>query len=236
MGRKKSIIIGSRHFEYQKDAIEYYRKVLERYGIGDSLIDEDFDEVYELLRNHPDAVGKIGGGVEDIFVSGDGYGKQCFHVRRAGGSTENFSLHKSVKGEPSDFTKFCSACRKEVEEEMRKVRDDYFSKTNGDRKQTAKCQATGEPITYEDAQVDHRQPNTFSVIVDRFIEINQLDLASIQYDTSEQYGRLLCDRQLAEKFRQYHRAKATLRVVARDVNLRRSHMARVQRQKKDITL
>ncbi len=93
MPRKKSITVGDRHFTYQKDALEYYRDLLSRYNIGDTLSDRDFDEVYELLKNHPDASKKIGIGILSIFVAQDGYGGKCFHVKRTDNTTENFSFN-----------------------------------------------------------------------------------------------------------------------------------------------
>jgi hypothetical protein len=43
-----------------------------------------------------------------------------------------------------------------------------------------KCQESKELEKYEELNVDHRQPNTFSVIVDRFVELNRLDIEKIE--------------------------------------------------------
>jgi hypothetical protein len=157
--------------------------------------------------------------------------KRAFHIKRTDGSIENFSYDKAVKGDPKPFTIFSKACRKAVESDMISVKESAF-----DGRDTIKCQETGIYIKMEEAHVDHRQPNTFSVIVDRFIEVNSIDIVNIQYDSIGQYGRQFIDDELANKFREYHKNKATLRIVTKDLNLRRSHMARVSLQKKDLKI
>lgn len=37
-----------------------------------------------------------------------------------------------------------------------------------------KCQETGKLLKWEQLNVDHRQPNTFSIIVDRFVELRNI--------------------------------------------------------------
>lgn len=84
--------------------------------------------------------------------------------------------------------------------------------------------------------IDHRQPNTFSVIIDRFIEIKQLDINEIEYEVVIDSVYTFKDRKLAEDFREYHKNKANLRLVKKDNNLGRSYQARLGRQKKDLTI
>ncbi|MGI6292006.1 MAG: hypothetical protein ACOXZH_06265 [Bacteroidales bacterium] len=44
------------------------------------------------------------------------------------------------------------------------------------------------------------------------------------------------DKELSEKFRNYHKEKANLRLVKKGKNLGRSHQARINRQQKDLTI
>ena len=37
-----------------------------------------------------------------------------------------------------------------------------------------KCQETGKLLKWEQLNVDHRQPNTFSIIVDRFVGLGNI--------------------------------------------------------------
>jgi hypothetical protein len=231
MPRSKPVQIGQRYWEYQKDALSFYKEILNSYEIGNQLTDEDFDDIFNLLKNHPRAGEKVGCGVSELYIGSDVYAGKCFHIKRTDGSIENFSYDKAVKGDPKPFTIFSKACRKAVESDMISVKESAF-----DGRDTIKCQETGIYIKMEEAHVDHRQPNTFSVIIDRFIEVNSIDIVNIQYDSIGQYGRQFIDDELANKFREYHKNKATLRIVTKDLNLRRSHMARVSLQKKDLKI
>jgi hypothetical protein len=114
------------------------------------------------------------------------------------------------------------------------VKLSYFDKYS--KKGKVKCQETGELLKYEELNVDHRQPNTFSVIVDRFVELKNIDLKNIEYLTIDGGPNELADKKLKEDFRQYHKDKANLRIVKKTLNLGRSFQARVNRQKKDLTI
>ena len=193
MPKKKPIEIGVRFWEFQKDALKHYQDILSSYEIDDELIGEDFNEIFDLIKNHPSAEEKIGNGVASIVVKGDAYGSKCFHIIRKDGSQDNFSYRKAVVGEARPFTKFCQACRKAVEQDISNLKTKYFLDENDFPKNQAKCQETGIEITRENSHVDHRHPNTFSVIVDRFIEIEHIDLNSVSYETEGQYGRIFRD-------------------------------------------
>ncbi len=84
--------------------------------------------------------------------------------------------------------------------------------------------------------VDHRQPNTFSVIVDRFIELNNLDIKKVEYISVSGGHNELADKDFKASFIQYHKEKANLRVVNKRLNSGRSFQARVKRQNKDLRI
>ncbi len=78
--------------------------------------------------------------------------------------------------------------------------------------------------------------NTFSIIVDRFLEMNQFDINSIEYCSNESNHLVFKDQELAAKFRQYHKEKATLRIVRKECNLSRTGLARVKQMKADLKI
>ena len=90
--------------------------------------------------------------------------------------------------------------------------------------------------SWTELNVDHRQPNTLSVILDRFIELHNLDLKNIEYEKDENNKIVLSDKELERKFRDYHIEKANLRIVRKENNLGRSHQGRVRTQKKDLRI
>ena len=91
-------------------------------------------------------------------------------------------------------------------------------------------------IQWAELVVDHRQPNTFSVIVDRFKEINSVDLSEIEYTSNEQNHIVFKDSNLTEQFKKYHKEKATLRIVKKECNSSRTSLARIKRTTKDLTI
>ena len=119
MGKRVTIEIGENIFSTKKEALEFYKEILNSYRVGQELKDEDFELVYNLLKIHPDSIEKIGVGVSQLRVERDDYSTQCFHLVRSDGTKENFSYIKCINGEPNDFTNFSKACRKTVEEDLK---------------------------------------------------------------------------------------------------------------------
>ena len=114
------------------------------------------------------------------------------------------------------------------------MKQKYFDKFSV--KGQVKCQETKELSKWDELNVDHRQPNTFSVIIDRFIELNKINIDKIEYIKIDGGPNELADNELKRKFIEYHKQKANLRIVRKDKNLGRSHQARIKRQKKDLTI
>jgi len=79
--------------------IQFYKDILSRYAIGESLKGKDFDAGLDLLKQHPNADGKIGVGIKDLMVDDSGYGgpgSKCFHLVRHDGTKDNFSYLKCL--------------------------------------------------------------------------------------------------------------------------------------------
>jgi len=98
MPRGIPVDIGNHSWPTQKEAREFYQILLNKYIPPSSLSGEDYEEVYALLQNHPNAEQKLEGGIVGIWVATDGYNGQCFHIERPDGTLENFSYIKCVKG------------------------------------------------------------------------------------------------------------------------------------------
>ena len=147
---------------------------------------------------------------------------------------EAFSYTKCINGSQSNNTKFSRTCREVIQKDLRDVKQKYFSQNSN--KGQVKCQETGELCFWEELVIDHRQPNTFSVIVDRFIEVNRIDIAKIEYIEKIDAVYEFKDSEIANKFREYHKSKANLRIVKKGKNSGRSYQARVKRQKKDLKI
>jgi len=231
---RKKIKIGEKEFLTKKEALNHYKKTLNSYDFGETINKYDFDEVLDLLETHPRKEEMKGVGIKYIRVAKLRYKSKAFELVRLDGSTEYFSYTKRINAPRTNFTKFSESCRKAIQEDLRSVKQLYFDKHSKNGK--VKCQETKELLSWEQLNIDHRQPNTFSVILDRFIELNKIDLEKVVYVEIDGEGNELVDLDLKRKFVEYHKEKANLRIVKKDVNLGRSYQARIGRQKKDLTI
>ena len=231
---RKPIKIGEIEFATKNDALTHYKRILNAYNIGEELSINDFNEIMNLLETHPKVNKKIGVGIDNVRIGKGRYNTKSFELVRIDGSTEYFSYTKRLNSPKTNFTKFSEACRQAIQDDLRSVKLEYFQRHS--KNGQVKCQESKEFAKFEELNVDHRQPNTFSVIVDRFIELNELDTDKIEYIQIDGGPNQLKDDRLKQNFRKYHQEKANLRVVKKDLNLGRSFQARVNRQNKDLKI
>lgn len=208
--------------------------ILNSYDFGEPINESDLKEVLNLLETHPRKEEKKGVGIKEIRIAKLKYKTKAFELVRLDDSTEYFSYTKRINAPRTNTSRFGEACRKAIQEDLRDVKQAYFDKYS--KKGKVKCQETKELLSWEQLNVDHRQPNTFSVILDRFIELYDINLENIEYFEIDGEGNELADLKLKQKFIEYHRDKANLRIVNKEKNLGRSYQARIGRQKKDLTI
>lgn len=249
---KKTILIGNHEFKYKKDAIAYYRGILNSYNFGQSLNDSDFDDLMDLLEyayekydfnkssnsqtiefeneNLDDDLHIV-----DIKVSRVHYGTKCFELFYSDNSSEYISYLMIINN--TTYTPerlFSVACRNSVQDDMMRLKQKYFDENSV--KGEVKCQETGKLSKWTELVIDHRQPKTFSVIVDRFVELHKLDLNQLEYITNDKNQIVFQDGNISIIFRDYHNEKANLRIVRKECNLSRSGLARLKRSTKDLKI
>jgi hypothetical protein len=230
---RKKIKIGEREFATKKDALSHYKTILNSYKFGEFLNDSDFKDILDLLDTHPNKEEMTGCGIIKVkILKIQHYNTKAFELVRLDGTAVIFSYIQRINAPMTSFTKFSEACRKIVQEDIKNVKLAYFKKFS--KKGKVKCQETGDLEKYENLTIDHRQLNTFSAIVDRFIELNNLNLENIEYIEVDGDINELVDNELKEKFKQYHKERANLRIVKKNLNLGRSFQTRITRQKKDL--
>lgn len=235
MGRSKPITLGHLSFSKQGDAMAHFKEILNRLPIGTVLTGNDYGDVAALLSGHPRAQEKIGPGIERLTVDENDADGRCFHIIRTDGSKDNFSYKKCVVGDPSPFTSFSLACRRAVEDDLYQFKVTYFDE-NQNADQKVKCPETKKWIAFEEAHVDHRSPQSFSVIVKFFIDMKGVDVGGVQYERVGLYGNEFSEASLAEAFRAWHKKTAVLRVIEAGRNLAKAPLARVKLTKADRTL
>ncbi|WP_184432259.1 MULTISPECIES: DCL family protein [Xanthomonas] len=94
----KSVKIGEREFSRQKDALEFYRVMLNSYRRGERVSDADAIELNALLSRHISRDEKVGVGVDHFLVDSDEYGGQCFWIVRVDATRAHFTYKRCVTG------------------------------------------------------------------------------------------------------------------------------------------
>lgn len=259
---RKPFKIGQKEYRFKKDAITHYRTILNSYDFEQSLNSTDFDDIIDLLdynyfnylaelktteenckedirsdidANENEETSEDEISIEDIKVARVQFNTKCFEVIYSNKTSQYISylmIINSTKYTPEKL--FYVACRNAIHNDIHSVKQDYFDKHSV--KGQVKCQETGILSKWTELAVDHRQPNTFSIIVDRFKEVHRIDLYKIEYTSNDQNHIIFQDNTLVENFKQYHREKASLRIVRIECNSSRTSMARIKRTTKDLTV
>ncbi len=257
MGRP--LKIGQNEFKFKKDAIAHYKAILNTYDFGQSLNDSDYEAVIDLLyydylnclgtneelQEDRDEVQEVIENdtntapediiIEDVKIARVQFNTKCFEVFYSDNTSQYISylmLINNPKYNPEKL--FYVACRNSVHVDIHAVKKGYFD--NHSVKGQVKCQETGILSKWTELAVDHRQPHTFSIIVDRFKEVNSFDFDVLEYTSSPNNQLIFKDDSLTQSFRDYHKAKANLRIVRKECNSSRAGLARVKKTMKDLTI
>ena len=96
MGRAQPIEIAGNVFAKKGDALDYLKNMLNSYHPEEKVSEADAYFLTHALENHPDAIEKIGSGINGFFVRRADYGTKCFWVERSDGTEEKFSYISCV--------------------------------------------------------------------------------------------------------------------------------------------
>lgn len=234
----KPVMVGEMQFLTKQKAKAFFRGMLARYADDTDIDQEDSVHLNALIERHPEAEQKIGVGVAKYFRSRTDKGTSCFWLRRTDGTETEFSYIACVdaKGK-SLYQEFSEACREMVQGELFATKRAYF-KEHGDSERRVECDITGELITYEDSHLDHKKPMTFQVIVRTFLAANGIVPARemLSEPADRQFSTTFIDRDLGEKFREYHHQVAQLRVIKSNLNLSLGGSERIIKSRNPITI
>ena len=251
---KTPVKIGERNFSSKKEALTHYKNILNSYTFGSSLNDNDFWDLMALLNyeyqlnsmqqihieaeeNDEIKAENIEGEifVKDIKVSKVQFTTKCFEVFHSDGTSCYISYLMMInRKEYTPESLFTIACRNCIQKDLISIKQEYFR--NNSVQGRVKCQETNILSKWEELAVDHRQPNTLSIIIDRFKEVNEIILEDIEYQSNKENLIIFRNQELMQKFISYHRKKATLRVVRKERNSSRSAMGRVKKSSKDLII
>ena len=217
--------------EYFPSKASLKRRILEilyRYADGGRLDEGDFKFMLDVLKMHPDAVQKIGAGVEGMIVRTNPVFRntQGFWIERVDGTSTDFSFLSCLNGESSPLKKFSNACRTAIYPFIREKKKEFFRE-----RAMAVCPYTGITISMESCHADHRHPMTFQHIMGSFIRERGIVVENARLKGDMVDGAIsdvFDDIRLEMDWVNYHNAQADIQIVSMEANigiLRRNHEA-----------
>ena len=249
-----AITIGNKTFSSKTSAIKFYKEILDKYNFGETLSDEDATHLIALSFKEEGTPEEVAEYAEDCvygFESDDEEYNQWFTENRITGVVVDrhqdfrttkcfffleknegrdekniFSYRLAINGLPTDMQTFSRACRFTVHDRIRKFKIEKF------KNRPVRCVISGEIVEWEECQVDHKSPLTFSVIVKSFLIANNLDISKIEYTYSNSREKFI-DETITEKFYEFHKKMAVLRIISTKENIKLSGSARVKPTRKD---
>ncbi len=208
--------IGSREYPTKKAAQEAVRDVLYGYSVG-SIVDKEEHHLLllDLLDLHEEADAKIGVGVESFVIAPPLQGPYPgFEVIRTDGTQIDFS-YLACLSPPSYRKQVSSAMRVEVKDDV----SAYF--TSRAAANTLVSDESGRTLDLSDTHVSYYRGPSFAELAAAFAH-DAGGWDTIELTTSRDPGRgQFTDRQLAERWREYHQEHAVLALLSSQENLRR---------------
>lgn len=209
-----SYTIAGTTFETQKDLVTYVSALLRSARPPIRLDGHDAAFMGDLLLRHPSAERKVGCGVAAIWIKRNGVFGNGFYVERIDGTFEDFSYKQCIRPF-THATKAKFAFRRAIDDQVIAVKTAAFCDST-----YLYCPVTGEPIIWETAHVDHEPPLTFAALLADYCEQRGIDLDTIElYEPKGGIGKLLSPH-MEEDWSEWHRARARLRVISADANVR----------------
>lgn len=203
-----AVTIGPFTFQTKEAAKKYTSELLARLPLGE-VQNEHVRFLVALLNRHPQAHQKEGAGLLGFEVRKHPiYGSRGFWIIRRDGTETDFSYRECLSPSTNKAS-VVAAFRQEV-----CYQSQQFKETN--YRHGMPCPITGEPLDYDEIDVDHAPP-LFSDILKRFLEEQGLrteDVACREGDGVTIAS--LQDRKLASLWHDYHRKHAQLYLLSRE--------------------
>lgn len=232
------VIIGSHTFRSKKLALSYYKNILNSYKFNEFLNESDSQDLVSLVKynescnQNDDVQEKNDFSIIGVRIAKVQFSTKCFELLYSNSSSQIISYRMMINQSTySDNDLFRIACRNAICEDIRRVKQQYFDEYS--IKGFAPCQESNEMAKWADLVVDHRLPNTFSIIIDRFKEVSKIKISEIEYDIDEDNKIKFSDQNISTSFIDYHKNKSNLRIVKKEYNSKRSSLSVLKRNSKD---
>ena len=173
---------------------------------------EDESFLHELIDRHPDAARKIGAGIDHFEIrKNPKFPGKVFWLVRVDGTETDFSYRRCVNGaEPLHRLQVLSALRAVISDQVIDFKRRALTPD-------ARCSLTGAPLNEENVHVDHDPP--FIEIARAFFEEVGVETIKLAPSGDGQIGRTLLDPDIARRWADFHRARATLFLTTAKANI-----------------
>lgn len=235
---RNPIIIGNKEFKFQKDALAFFKSMLNSCRTNKAIEGENHELLLAVLERHPEADQKIGVGVKRFYKAPTEMGTSCFWLERIDESKTDFSYITAVKSKgKSLYQEFKEACRNAVRDDLSVTKEAFFNQY-GDENGKVPCEISREKIGIYESHLDHKKPMTFQVIVNTFITANKINisLSMLSISGDAQFETEFLDLALKEQFREYHHAIADLRIINPTANLSLGGSERITKSKRPVKI
>jgi hypothetical protein len=203
----------SRKRGWKKIVSDRARSILNNNELRDPIIADDDLFLRDLISLHPESDKKVGVGVMYFEVRDNDWGGRTFWIVRKDLSETDFSFLKCLS-EPTPMQNFRSACRRAVVEDILSFKRSMFTPFD-----VVFCPVTGEDLVWDTAHVDHAPPYTFDAIAREFAATRKDITDDVEPSHDGDLTTYFKDAETARVFREFHNARAKLRVVSIKANL-----------------
>lgn len=213
---RQGITLNGIYFRTKAAAERHIRAILSRYDDMEPLAPKDRDFVMALLDLHPHKETIIDCGIRFVVVQYlDTHGVQRrFCVLRTDSSRGDFTWRHALYPRDARQT-VMRVCRSAVRQQIEAFKHRFFNSTR-----SPCCALSGRPLTYENSDVDHIEPDTFEQLVDRWcrsVRITWSDVGvvpSAEYETPSRFEDVF----LAQSWAEFHIRHANMRVIHREAH------------------
>ena len=211
----KIVLNNGKKFYSKKECMNHFSHILSKSALNKKVEDKYHDDVLNLFKRHPKYNKLKSIGINYIYVSKDIYNYRCFRVSLSNGISDSFSINKCINSKnENQFTKFHAASREAVKSQILEFR--LLNKKHGNY---FISEISNKKIKPKETHVDHIYE--FNNIVIDFINEFNIDIDTIEFDENIPMVISFIDTKIEKDFYDYHKQKATLRVVSKHENLSR---------------
>lgn len=213
--------INNRSFKTDKELQEYAKSILYKNNVNSFLESEELEFMLDYFHTlHVEWYQKQGCGIANIRrIKDNVYGKyRAFQIERIDNSITDISYIISNIKAKSFEKDFKQALRWIIEPQILAFKKSIFDNSSS----SLKCPISDDILRFDDCHADHFNP-TFDEIVTSFVKKYEIfDLSKIVAASRDNQTKAeLSDEIVAQRFFDYHKSVANLRLISPNSNLTR---------------